>query len=104
MLSPTCLISLSPFLIVSHLDHPPSTHQESRACLDRTRKALEPEIQRLIDANKEALRRAEAEAADALQRQREQLLMAAHAEMAQMRTNAAQERDEAIAREREKVW
>ena len=33
--------------------------KESRSVLERTRKQLEPEIQRLIDGNREALRRVE---------------------------------------------
>lgn len=66
--------------------------RESRACLERTRRALEPEIQRLIDANKEALRRCEQDHADQVLRVREQTAQTAMAEQAQLQQNLLQVR------------
>ena len=86
--------------------------KESKSILERTKRALEPEVQRLIDENKEALHLAEIDKnvclvlflfamQETIKRQKELAVSSILAEMKQMRESLLHEKDDALQRERE---
>jgi 5-azacytidine-induced protein 1 len=75
--------------------------KKTKTIKELTIKGLEPEIQRLLSANKDEIKRLEAAHQDELRRQKLELRDEAERQVAQLRDALAQERAAAVERERE---